>query len=142
LPRTDEDYGSHLGASTLAENLFRLPYILKFFVYGAGFYEAEYIRHISGLPAVWHDYWIFWFIPPALAILHWKSLARRPAITLWMLLILQLAIYIYVFVIAIYDPLQLLPVTVKRLLMHLTPIGALLIGAHWPISPKKTPGTN
>lgn len=118
LPRTDENYSQRLNPSEIISHIDRIPAIL-------GGMAAN---------AVDLQTWgIFWFVLIAVTIFQWKRILSRPILTLWILLLLQLVPYLAAYmVVSNWNLDELLSVSAGRLLMHLTPAAALLIGWQWP----------
>jgi hypothetical protein len=119
LPHTDEDYIHRLRPSQIAAGGRYLPLVLKSLF-------AEFVN--------WSDWEIFWLFPVALAIYQFRVRPTRMIVTLWVLIALQLLAYIPPYLVTPWDLGVLLPMTLSRLLLHLAPAAALLIGLQWPRS--------
>lgn len=117
LPHTDEDYIHRLRPSQIAAGARHLPLVLK---------------SIFGELVNWSDWQIFWLIPLALSAYQFRFRPTRAVVTLWALIVLQLLAYIPPYLVTPWDLGVLLPMTLSRLLLHLAPAGALLIGLQWP----------
>ncbi len=124
LPRTDEDYAGHLNVTRIVANIDRLPRILW-----------AMLMETFNL-ARWG---IFWVILLPLAILEWKQLQTRPVLTLIALLALQTTSYVVAYLVTPLDVDHLIMTTSYRLLLHASPVGALLVGMLWPPSARKKP---
>jgi hypothetical protein len=118
LPRTDENYTGHLHLSEAIGNISRLGMVLTGFVTSM---------------CDWDNWCIFWYALPAVAVLE-KQRFRQPTIKLlWALLIAHLLIYVPPYlIVANWNVRDLMGVTQNRLLLHMAPVAALLIGLHWP----------
>ena len=111
LPRTDEDYTSHLTLGQLAGNVHRLGYIVAQF--GWNLIDP-------------HAWGIFWFLPVAAFI--FKPRGARGTLFLWVALLLQILIYIPPYMVAPGDLAHLMRYSLGRLLLHATPAAALIVG--------------
>ncbi|HUB26640.1 MAG TPA: glycosyltransferase family 39 protein [Tepidisphaeraceae bacterium] len=119
FPRTDEDYPLHLTAATILANRDRLPLIFH-----AYFSEATNLQRWSGL----------WIVLALTAMLCLHDLARRPILALWTAMILQIAAVTLAYEISIIPPADLIPQTIERLTLQLTPAATLLIAWQWRAS--------
>jgi 4-amino-4-deoxy-L-arabinose transferase-like glycosyltransferase len=118
LPRTDENYAQLLTPANLAAGIGRLPGILA---------------ALFGEMVALYNWGIFWLLLPAAALIKFRRTFTRPAATLWILLILQFLSLLPPFmVVANWNLAELLRVTQDRLLLHLAPAAAILIGLYWP----------
>ncbi|MGA2441182.1 MAG: glycosyltransferase family 39 protein [Tepidisphaeraceae bacterium] len=117
LPRTDEDYGARLNPHEICSNLGRLGMILK----GMG---TELIN--------WQDWGLMWVIALGLAAAERRRFKDRAVATIGILLILHLLAYVPPLMVTNWKLEELLSVSTDRLMMHVAPVGAILIGALWP----------
>jgi len=116
VPHSDENYPARLTWSVLSQNAGRLPTILRTFL--------DYLDDPRG----WGGLWL---LLPLLAMLGFRAFARVDTGALWMLLIMQLGLYVMVYIITPWNVDKLLNVSVARLLMHAAPTAALILAAHW-----------
>jgi succinate dehydrogenase hydrophobic anchor subunit len=126
LPSTDEDYINRLTPTHMLENLNRLSLILKTFGKEATFNK-------TGLTYA-TDYGLFWILPVVLLAVQWKHIADRATLLRAALIVFHLLAYIPPFLVVgtTWNVKELLDVTADRLLLHMAPAGALLIGFLWP----------
>ena len=117
LKRTDENYAGRLNAQEIILNSGRLWTVLKWFGW-------ELIN--------WQDWGLFWIILAGLAILGRRKFRSGAIILLAATVVLQLAVYVPVLMVTNWKLDELMAVTLGRLLMHVAPAGAVLIGALWP----------
>jgi hypothetical protein len=118
LPRTDEDYLSHLSTAAIITNLPNAPHILARF-----FFEMIALRHSA----------IFWVILAALQLINWKTLRDRRVLMIWAALLLQIgAVTLAYMVVTLWKRDDLIGVSVDRMVLHLSPAVALLIALQWP----------
>ena len=118
LPRTDEDYASHLTAIAIVNNLHRVPHILNRFLA-----EMINLRH----------YAIFWPLLALMQVINYRTLRSRAVVTLWAALLLQIAaITVAYLVVTLWSLDKLIGVSLDRMVLHLTPAAALLIALQWP----------
>ena len=117
LPRTDEDYGGRLNPHEILSNLGRLGTILT----GMG---RELID--------WQDWGLLWVIVLGLAAAERRRFKDRAIATIGILLILHLLAYVPPLMVTNWKLEELLAVSTDRLMMHVAPVGAILIGALWP----------
>jgi 4-amino-4-deoxy-L-arabinose transferase-like glycosyltransferase len=120
LPRSDEDYAGHLNMHAIFANLSAVPTIAW-----AMIKESLTIK----------DWGIFWILLAALAVSQRSSAKSRAIFTLWTLLALQALAYFPPYIVTIWTLKPLLILTIDRMLMHMLPAGALLIGLLWPAPP-------
>lgn len=116
VPRTDEDYANRITVATIAAGLPRLPVILR--TMGREFID-------------WRKWGILWVGAAALGALRWRGFDRRAAGTLWALGLLHLMVYVLAYLATNWDIYELLPITMDRLLLHVAPVGAMLMGVMW-----------
>jgi hypothetical protein len=118
LPRTDENYFGHLQISVLIGNLSRLPTVILGFL-GSAF--------------DWDTWCVFWFALGAAALLEIRRI-REPAVALlWILLIAHFLAYLPPYIVVMnWNYRELMAVTQDRLLLHIAPAAALLIGLQFP----------
>jgi 4-amino-4-deoxy-L-arabinose transferase-like glycosyltransferase len=117
LPRTDEDYAARLNLHEMATHLDRVPDI-----------ALAMLREFVSIK----DWGIFWIILLALALLPGARIRSRAILTLWVLLALQILAYFPPYMVTIWTLNPLLVLTIDRMLMHMAPAAALLIGLLWP----------
>jgi hypothetical protein len=118
LPRTDENYSNLLTRANLLSGFARLPTILA---------------ALLGETVALYNWGIFWLLLAAAAMINCRRIFTRPVATLWILLILQFLSLLPPFmVVANWNLVELLRVTQDRLLLHLAPAAAILIGLYWP----------
>ena len=72
-----------------------------------------------------------WLLLGAAAVLGYRAFTRRHVLALWALLLLHVALYVAVYMVTPWGAAKLIPGTLDRLLLHVTPIAVLLIGYHW-----------
>jgi hypothetical protein len=128
IPSSDEDYIHRLTPGLMLAHLDRLPTILAAFWREATF--ARYADH----PGITADWGLFWLILGLLAIAQWRKFKAKAVSMLGILLVLHFAAYIppYLVVGDQWHLTELLDVTTGRLLLHMAPAAALLIGLLWP----------
>jgi hypothetical protein len=117
LPRTDEDYAGRLASLQLLTNSRRLGQV--FIGYG-----KEFLR--------WRDWGLFWGIVVLLSLTERRRFKNPLVAMIGILLILHILAYVPPFVVTNWKLDELLSVTTDRLLMHVAPAGAILIGLLWP----------
>jgi 4-amino-4-deoxy-L-arabinose transferase-like glycosyltransferase len=117
LPRSDEDYAGRLNPHQILSHLGRLGTIMS----GLG---AELVN-------CW-DWGLLWAIALVLAAAQWRRFRDRAVALVGILLILHLLAYIPPLLVTNWDLGELLYVSADRLVMHVAPVGAILIGALWP----------
>jgi 4-amino-4-deoxy-L-arabinose transferase-like glycosyltransferase len=117
LPRTDEDYAGKLNPHEILSHLGRLGVILT----GMG---TELIN--------WQDWGLLWVIVLGLAAAQRRRFKDRAVATIGILLILHLLAYVPPLLVTNWNLGELLWVSADRLMMHVAPAGAILIGALWP----------
>jgi hypothetical protein len=116
LPHTDENYPSLFSWSTFAGNANRFGIVLPSVARG--------MTQVS----LWGALWI---AVPILAASGYRAFARRQTMVLWAILILHLALYTLVYLIAPWNDVHLLlRDSLHRLLLHVAPTAAFLIAAH------------
>jgi hypothetical protein len=116
LPRTHEDYGTRLThPSTLLSDLPRLTYIIPQF-FGRMF-DASRVGMV-------------WYLLILCALLDFRGFIRPSVLALWILLLVQLALYTATFVVTPWEVRELLPMIAPKLLTQATPIATLLIALH------------
>jgi hypothetical protein len=119
LPKTDENYLGHLHANEFVENIWRVgPAIL-------GFLKRAFD---------WRNWDVFWYALVAIALLEWRRFKAPGVALLWILLAAHFLIYLPPYVIvANWDFHELMRITQDRLMVHIAPAAALLIGLQWPM---------
>jgi 4-amino-4-deoxy-L-arabinose transferase-like glycosyltransferase len=117
LPRTDEDYAGRLNPHEILSHLGRLGAIV------AGM-RTELIN--------WQDWGLLWIIALGLAAAQWRRFKDRAVALIGILLILHLLAYVPPLLVTNWNLGELLWVSADRLIMHVAPAGAILIGALWP----------
>ncbi len=116
LPRTHEDYGGKLTHfSALLQHLGRLPAILP-----------RYLSYLFDPSQVG----LIWIILIVAAIVGRRKFVRLPVMIMWTILLCHLALYALTFAVTPWDVNILLPMIAPKLLMHITPAAAILIGLH------------
>lgn len=124
LPRTDEDYASLLTVPDVIHHLDRVPMVMRALLAG-----TIYVPHWS----------LFWLTLVVLQLFAIKRSRNRAVAILWSGIILQAAVIVAAYcVVTIWDVKELLAVSGDRMLLHLTPPAAFLIGLLWP-GPQATP---
>jgi hypothetical protein len=129
LPRTHEDYGGKLlNPQIIARNLPRLTYVLPAFT-----------GWIFNAPRVG----VLWYLLAIAAVLTPTAFKRGSVLLLWLILLIQLSLYVLTFIVTPWPLKELLPLITARLLMQASPPAALLIGLHlqnlnWPPAQKST----
>jgi hypothetical protein len=116
LPRTDEDYPSKLTVSRIIDNRERAFAI---------------IPAMTGEAMNPHQEGCVWLLLPLAAVLGFRGFRQFEVRCLWFLIVAQLAIYVLIYEITPWDLNALLPLTVDRLILHVTPLAVVLIGLHW-----------
>jgi len=116
LPRTYENYGGKLNIDTFVTNIERIRII--------GFSFAQELCNIQG----WGFFWILLFVMAAVGFRAFGQ--RRPQI-LWALMLGHFLIYALAYVITPWELSALIPITIGRLFLHIMPVAAYLIAAHW-----------
>jgi Dolichyl-phosphate-mannose-protein mannosyltransferase len=132
FPRTDEDYASRFTPALVVGGLQRLPQILRGFID-----EMSALRKWGGL----------WVVMALTAILGIGRPMGRATAALWAALLMQIGVLTLAYVVSVFTPQMLLPLSVERLVMHMTPAAALLIAYQWqsfaqvmPMSARVTSG--
>jgi hypothetical protein len=115
IPRTHENYLSHFRLHVILENTYRIPIIL-----------SEFARQILD---VWR-YGLLWPILIISALVHWRKFQNRSTRILWILFLLHMGIYAVVFYITPWNVQEQLYITLDRLVLHVVPLGGLLIAHH------------
>ena len=117
LPRTDEDYAAKLRLHQFIANAGRI-------------WPA-----ITGIGAELFDitHWgLFWEILVVLAAVQWRKFKNPAVATIGLLVALHLLAYIPPMVVSNWKLDELLYTTSQRLILHVAPAGAILIGVLWP----------
>lgn len=117
LPRTDEDYVGRLNLHQMISN------------------AAKFVPAMTGIALELlnaKNWGLFWEIAAALALLQWKRFKDPAVAAIGMLLLLHLLVYIPPLVVANWKINELLYTTSARLMLHVAPAGAILIGLLWP----------
>jgi hypothetical protein len=123
LPKTHEDYGGKLANPTVIfHNLSRTKIILEDFI---------------GRCANVQEAGLLWVLLLIVALLGWRSLGQPSVLVLWIILLMQLALYSATFVVTPWKLDELLPMIAGKLLAQASPVAALLIALHlrqtrWP----------
>ena len=73
---------------------------------------------------------LIWYLLILIALLGFRGFIRPGTIVLWIILLLQLSLYIATFVVTPWDVQVLLPMIGPKLLTQASPIAALLIAQH------------
>jgi len=141
LPRTDEDYAGRLNPHEILSNLGRLGAILE----GLGaemtdwpFWQRLWAIYVLGsqsarrTPILYPDWGLLWVIVLGLAAAERRQFKNRAIATIGILLILHLLAYVPPLMVTNWKLEELLWVSMDRLMMHVAPVGAILIGALWP----------
>lgn len=116
LPHTHEDYGSKLASpATLLGHLPRLREILLPYIALMWDYKT-----VGGI----------WLILLVVAVVHPGAFRRRMALLLWLMLLGHIGLYALTFMVTPWDTGILIPMVGPKLLMHATPLAAMLIGLH------------
>jgi 4-amino-4-deoxy-L-arabinose transferase-like glycosyltransferase len=114
LPRTHEDYGGKLrNAAMVIGNLPRLQQVLPGFL--GHMFDASY----AGL---------IWSVLIVVTVIGWRGLRRRAVRVLWVLLLMQLSMYVATFVVTPWKVDVLLNMISAKLLVQASPVAVLLIG--------------
>jgi hypothetical protein len=127
LPRTHEDYASKLTLEGIAAKLPRLGH--------------DVLPTMTAQVSAYNAWGGLWALLVAIAALGWRGFARRHVAGLWMLLLLHLAVIALVYVITPWDLRTLFAMSLDRVLLHVTPAAALLIGYHWAEARAEMPRT-
>jgi dolichyl-phosphate-mannose-protein mannosyltransferase len=117
LPQTYENYAQHLGIVEILSNLKRLPEIFSI--------GWSYLYQ-------WRNWGLLWVILLVTAGLNPGALKSRAVITLWVLLIAHFLAYLPPYMVTSWDLPVLVKFSVGRLILHMTPATAILIGLQWP----------
>ena len=80
----------------------------------------------------WQDWGLLWVIVLGLAAAERRRFKDRAIATIGILLILHLLAYVPPLMVTNWKLEELLAVSTDRLMMHVAPVGAILIGALWP----------
>jgi len=112
IPRTEENYPAHLRFSEIIKNVSRIPIILSEFV--------------SQVVSIW-QYGLIWLILIVSAIIRWRAFCDRTTFTACSLFLLHLVTYFLIFLVTPWDIRELLSVALDRLVLHILPVGGLLI---------------
>ena len=116
LPRTHEDYGNKLtNWATITAGAARLKEILP--MYAQQFWQFNNAGPI-------------WLILVVTAIVGWRAFGSLPVLLLWMLAVVHWLLYLATFMVTPWDVKILAPMVSPKLLMHISPVAALLIGLH------------
>jgi hypothetical protein len=116
LPHTDENYVQRLSVAGLLARAGELQIILPAL--------AEQIT-------AWHRWGPLWVLLLASAALGWRGFTRRSVVAVWLLAVLHVATYVAAYMVTPLGAAQLMPGTLDRLLLHVVPAAAILIGYHW-----------
>jgi dolichyl-phosphate-mannose-protein mannosyltransferase len=117
LPQTDENYAQLLTPTNIIAGAGRLPTILS---------------ALLGEAVTIYNWGIFWLLLPAAAAINFSRTLTRPVATLWALLFLQILSLMPPFmVVKSWNLKELLFVTQDRLLLHMAPAAAILIGYYF-----------
>ena len=116
LPRGDEDYPSKLTISRIIDNRGRL---------------LDIIPAMAGEAMAPRQQGCVWILLIAAAAVGRRGFARSELRCVWFLIGAQLFVYALVYEITPWDLTALLPLTVDRLFLHVTPLAVVLIGLHW-----------
>jgi hypothetical protein len=116
LPRTHEDYGSKLFSSALVTHLPKLKEIIP----------AMLVQTTES-----HVWGLLWIMAGLMALLGWRALARPYVLAMWILLGMQLMVYVLAYSVTPWNLTVLMPMTMDRLLLHAIPAVIFLAGWHW-----------
>jgi hypothetical protein len=116
LPHTHEDYGGRLSSfSTVVNDLRRLRQVLP-----------VYLGHLMEFNTVGG----IWLVLIVAALIGWRAFGRLPVVLFWFILLAHLAVYAATFMVTPWDLDILIPMVTSKLLLHIAPTAALLIGMH------------
>ncbi len=116
LPRTHEDYGGRLTSfATVLHDLPRLRQVLPAYL---GLFVQ--LGTAGGI----------WILLVVSVFVGWRRFRSPAVLTLWFVLLAHAAVYVLTFMVTPWDQSLLLPMVGPKLLMHVTPNAALLIGLH------------
>jgi hypothetical protein len=116
LPRIHENYGARLRPFVFVQNFDRL-----------GVIAHEFLREMLA----WSRWSGVWLLLLVAGIAGWRAFTLRFVRALWLLLLVQLTLYIAIFVVTPWDVAQLLAAALERLLVQAIPLAVVLIGFHW-----------
>jgi hypothetical protein len=128
----DENYPARLTWTILSQNIGRIGPIL-----------ATTAKTMFS-PGFWGGFWI---LIPIFAAIGFRAFIRADGLMLWAIFLLHLGLYGLIYVITNWDLAALMRDSMCRLLLHVAPIAALLIAAHWgaifnPASSRNIPRTS
>jgi 4-amino-4-deoxy-L-arabinose transferase-like glycosyltransferase len=116
LPHTHEDYGGKLSSlATVLNHLPRLRQVLP-----------PYLEHLIEFNTVGG----IWLVLIVTAWAGWRAFGRPPVALLWFILLAHLALYAVTFMVTPWELDVLIPMVTSKLLLHIAPAAALLIGMH------------
>jgi hypothetical protein len=116
LPHTHEDYGTKLSdVATLREAVPRLARILP-----------QYLGMLVQLSVAG----CIWIVLAVAAVVGFRRLARPAVLVFWGFLLAHVALYALTFMVTPWNLDILLPMVGPKLLLHVAPAAALLIGMH------------
>ncbi len=116
LPNLNENYPAQLSLNRFIEHIDRLPVILKsFFLHGI---SLQY----------WNGMWLLLVVSTVVQGTHRFTASE---LLLWFLLIGHAIIYVIIYVVTPSEVENLIPVTMDRLQIHMSPSAILLIGYYW-----------
>ena len=107
-----DDYASRLSFEVLGQNAGRIPGILSAF-----FKEFIHVREWS----------VFWFLAAILFGLRIRAAIRPPISYLTLVLAAHFGLYVLTYWITSWNPEELIPYTITRLLIHIAPVALLLM---------------
>jgi len=117
LPRTDEDYAGRLRLHQFVANAGKIwPALMGI---GAELFD---ITHWG----------LLWEVLIVLAAVQWKKFKNPAVATIGLLVALHLLVYVPPMVVSNWKLDELLYTTSDRLVLHIAPAGAILIGVLWP----------
>lgn len=123
IPRTHEDYAGKLNMAW--ENAGRLKIILP-----------QFFKEFTN----WQNWGCLWFTLSIAPVIFWRNLGRKHVWCLWLFMFAHLALYVFVFVITPWKLEELFVAALERLVLHVAPVAALLIGFQCAPSKSAAPG--
>ena len=116
LPVGGDDFITRMSLRLVANNARRLPEIIRGMT-------VEFLRYRHWGP--------LWVILPAFAWIGSRAF-REPAVrAVWAMLLLHAGLYAAIYLVSPNEPAYLIPSSIERLVVHVTPAAILAIGLHW-----------
>lgn len=111
------EYTPNMNAEVIQNNLWRLPYIIRMFVYVL-FRDTDLYNY------AWYGYIIS-------SLINLRESLRNPIVSLHVMLLLQFAAYIFIYLISPLEIKQHIGTSVDRVIIHLTPLAMMVMAVNF-----------